>query len=231
MDLKDTNAIVTGVSKGIGLATVKQLLELGCNVIGWGRTSPDIDHENFTFISTDVRDYQSVEKAYKTTVTKVGDDIPVLINNAGLGFEGLIEDLDMERWHQMFETNVDGIFYCSKLLIPKMKERDQGHIINISSIAGTTGIPGMAAYCATKHAVRGLSHSMYKELRNFGVKVTCIYPGSVQTNFFDAIDSVETNDSMMRPEDIATTVVQCLQSHPNYHHVDIEVRPLRPKRK
>ena len=87
----------------------------------------------------------------------------------------------------------------------------------------------MSAYCATKHAVRGISHSLYKEVRDYGVKVTCIYPGSVQTNFFDNIDSVTVNDNMMRPEDIASTILHCLESHPNYHHVDIEVRPLMPK--
>jgi len=161
----------------------------------------------------------------------LGDDIAILINNAGLGYEGFIDEMDMELWHKMFETNVDGTYYCSRLMIPKMKEMDLGHIINISSIAGTTGIPGMSAYVATKHAVKGLSHSMYKELRNFGIKVTCIYPGSVKTNFFDEIDSVEANDNMMMPEDIASTIIHCLNSSANYHHVDVEVRPLRPKGK
>ncbi|MDX1630139.1 MAG: SDR family NAD(P)-dependent oxidoreductase [Fulvivirga sp.] len=231
MDLKNNTAIVTGVSKGIGLATVKMLLEEGCNVAGWGRTSPDLDHEGFRFIETDVRDYQSVSQAYQSTVSEFGDDIAILINNAGLGYEAYLEEMELDQWHQMFETNVDGIFYCSQFVIPNMKARDQGHIVNISSIAGTTGIPGMSAYCATKHAVRGLSHSMYKELRNFGVKVTCIYPGSVKTNFFDKIDSVDANDSMMMPEDIASTIIHCLKSNENYHHVDIEVRPLKPKKK
>ena len=110
-----------------------------------------------------------------------------------------------------------------------MQKNDEGHIINIASIAGATGIPGMSAYCATKHAVRGLSHSLYKEVRNDGIKVTCIYPGSVNTNFFDAIDSVTTSTNMMRPQDIAETIVHALQTHPNYHQVDIEVRPLKPK--
>jgi len=231
MDIRNKVAIVTGVSKGIGLATVKMLLEEGVSVIGWGRTAPDVDHDNFKFIETDVRDFRSVESAYEATVRAVGDDIPILINNAGLGYEGFLDEMEMEQWHQMFETNVDGTYYCSKMVIPKMKERDLGHIINISSIAGTTGIPGMSAYCATKHAVKGLSHSMYKELRNFGIKVTCVYPGSVKTNFFDEIDSVEANDNMMMPEDIASTIIHCLQSQGNYHHVDIEVRPLRPKGK
>lgn len=230
MTLDNKVAIVTGVSKGIGLATVNMLLDKGCKVAGWGRTAPNISNANFHFYKTDVRNIDEVNASYESTVQDLGEDIAILINNAGLGYEGGIETLDPKLWHQMFETNVDGIFYCSRLVIPKMKSNDEGHIINISSIAGNTGIPNMAAYCATKHAVMGLSHSMYKELRNFGIKVTCIYPGSVKTNFFDKIDSVEINDGMMMPEDIASTVIHCLESQANYHHVDIEVRPLKPKR-
>lgn len=230
MELHHKVAVVTGVSKGIGLATVKMLLEKGCKVAGWGRTAPDIVHENFHFYEMDVRQMAHVNRAYEATVSDFGKDISILINNAGLGYEGGIELMDPDQWHQMFETNVDGIFYCSRLVIPQMKQNDEGHIINISSIAGNTGIPNMAAYCATKHAVTGLSHAMYKELRNFGIKVTCIYPGSVKTNFFDRIGSVEVNDGMMLPEDIASTIIHCLESQANYHHVDIEVRPLKPKK-
>ena len=231
MQLDNKVAIVTGVSKGIGLATVKALLSCGCKVAGWSRSKPDLEHDNFFFYETDVRDMESVGRSYDATVSDLGADISILVNNAGLGFEGGIDSIEPKLWHQMFETNVDGIFYCSRLVIPAMKKNDLGHIINISSIAGNTGIANMAAYSATKHAVMGLSHSMYKELRNDGIKVTCIYPGSVNTNFFDHIDSVEANEGMMNPEDIADTVIHCLQSSANYHHVDIEVRPLKPKRK
>lgn len=229
MDLKGKVAIVTGVSKGIGKATVEALLHQQCVVVGWGRTAPRIDNENFHFVRTDVSSLESVNEAYKSSVEKVGDSISVLINNAGLGYEGAFEEMDPSKWTSMFETNVNGVFYCSRLVIPQMKKNDEGHIINISSIAGTTGIPGMAGYCATKYAVRGMSHSMYKELRSSGIKVTCIYPGSVNTNFFDDIDSVTANENMMRPEDIADTMIHCLMSHPNYHQIDIEVRPLKPK--
>ncbi|EJF10687.1 short-chain alcohol dehydrogenase [Pontibacter sp. BAB1700] len=188
-----------------------------------------MQHEHFEFVECDVRRADSVQMAYKHTVEHFGGHISVLVNNAGLGRSATLEDQDLEEWHLMFDTNVHGLFYCTRLVVPGMKEMGEGHIINISSIAGTTGIEQMSAYCATKHAVRGISHSLYKEVRDYGVKVTCIYPGSVQTNFFDNIDSVTVNDNMMRPEDIASTIVHCLESHANYHHVDIEVRPLMPK--
>ncbi|MHA6247626.1 SDR family oxidoreductase [Pontibacter sp. CAU 1760] len=231
MELEGKVAVVTGVSKGIGLATVELLLAKGMLVAGWGRTAPDLENKRFHFFECDVRDHQQVEQAYKATLQSLGGPVAVLVNNAGLGMAGAIDEMALEDWHTMFETNVNGLFYCSRLVLPGMKEAEEGHVINISSIAGTTGIEQMAGYCGTKHAVRGISHAMYKEVREYGVKVTCIYPGSVKTNFFDNIDSVTVSDNMMRPEDIASTILHALQSHPNYHHVDIEVRPLMPKGK
>ncbi len=133
------------------------------------------------------------------------------------------------NWHAMFNINVNGIFYCSRLVIPEMKQLGYGHIINISSIAGMTGIEGMSGYCATKFAVRGMSGALFKEVRNFGIKVSCVYPGSVNTNFFDSIETVQANTNMMKPEDIAGTIIHFLETDPNYLPVDIEVRPLKPK--
>ncbi len=231
MEFSNKTAIITGVSKGIGLATAKLLLKNGVKVAGWSRTQPNLTHENFFFVAVDVSNNKSVKDGYKQTINKFGNQIDLLINNAGLGYEGLFEEMSDEQWHQMFKTNVDSIFYCSRLVIPEMKKMDAGHIINISSIAGTNGIAGMAGYCGTKHAVRGISQAMFKELRNFGIKVSVIYPGSVKTNFFDDIDSVTISDNMMMPEDIASTILHVLSSPPNYHHIDIEVRPLRPKGK
>lgn len=231
MDLNGKVAVVTGASRGIGLATVHALLEKGAKVAGWGRSAPDLQHENFSFFECDIRKAERVQQAYERTVEKLGAPVSILVNNAGLGFSAKLEEQSLEDWHTMFDTNVNGLFYCTRLVVPGMKEQEEGHIINISSIAGTTGVEDMSGYCATKHAVRGISHSLYKEVREYGVKVTCIYPGSVKTNFFDPIESVTVNDNMMRPEDIASTIIHALESHPNYHHVDIEVRPLMPKGK
>jgi NADP-dependent 3-hydroxy acid dehydrogenase YdfG len=231
MELSNKIAIVTGVSKGIGLATAKLLLNNGVRVAGWSRSKPNFENDNFFFVTVDVGNNDSVQEGYNKTVERFGKNISILINNAGLGYEGLFEEIKDEQWHNMFKTNVDSILYCSRLVIPEMKIMDVGHIINISSIAGTNGIAGMSGYCGTKYAVRGISHSMFKELRNFGIKVSVIYPGSVKTNFFDDIESVNTSNNMMMPEDIASTILHVLSTPPNYHHIDIEVRPLRPKGK
>lgn len=229
MDLTGKTAIVTGASKGIGLATVQALLKAGAKVAGWSRTAPDLEHNKFLFVEVNMRDYGSVESAYKKTSQHFGDDILVLVNNAGLGFKGKFEEMAIEEWHQMFETNVNGIFYATRLVLPGMKKKGEGHIINIASIAGTTGVPQMAGYAGSKHAVRGISHSLYQEVRQDGIKVTCIYPGSVATNFFDKIEGIETSGHMMRPEDVAETILHAIQTHRNFHLVDIEMRPLKPK--
>ncbi len=228
MNIQDKIAIVTGSSKGIGLATCLILLKEGVKVAGWSRSKTEIDHANFINIQADVRDIESVKLAFDTTKSHFGGEVSILINNAGLGWEGHLETFDHEKWKNMFATNVDSIFYTCQQVLPGMRTQRAGHIINISSIAGLTGIKGMSGYCATKFAVRGLTHSLYKEVRDYGVKVTCIYPGSVNTHFFDEIDSVETHNNMMRPEDIAGTILNALETHPNYHQVDIEVRPLMP---
>ena len=231
MILSGRVAIVTGVSKGIGLAIAQSLLAKGTRVAGWSRSKPNLQHPNFTHYTTDIRNADSVKTAFEETVRDFGEEIRVLINNAGLGYECDLDELTSDQWHEMFDTNVHGIFYASRLVIPYMKKQQRGHIINISSVAGTQGIAGMAAYCATKYAVRGLSQSLFKELRPFGIKVTCVYPGSVKTNFFDKIDSVEVHDNMMMPDEIASTILHCIEAPDNYHIVDVEMRPLNVKKK
>lgn len=231
MELSGKRAIVTGVSKGIGLEVVKQLLQKGVQVVGWGRTSPQLENEHFHFVSCDVSDEDSVNKAYEETEKIMGKDIRILVNNAGFGVAGNIEEMDAADWKAMFDTNVHGIFYSSRKVIPNMKKQDEGHILNVASIAGLNGVAKFAGYCGTKHAVRGISHAMYMELRDFGIKVSTIYPGSVRTNFFDDIEGMNAHENMMRPEDVASTIVQTLETHPNYFVADVECRPLRPKGK
>lgn len=229
MELKGKLAVITGVSKGIGLEAAKALLNEGMKVAGWSRTSPEIESPDFYFISTDVSKADSVKNAYLKTVEHFGMDVSVLINNAGLGYDARLEDMKDEDWVKMFDVNVHGVYFCSKLVIPAMKEKGEGYIINIGSIASTTGTETLSGYCGTKFAVRGISQALYKELRGYGVKVSLINPGSVQTQFFENISSIEVHENMMKPEWIAESIVYLLQSPENYHPVELEVRPLMPK--
>jgi short-subunit dehydrogenase len=228
MKLEGAVCVVTGVSKGIGYQLVKQLIDQGSHVVGLGRTAPDITDNGFRFIKTDVRDYQQVEKAFDRIYREFGDRVDVLINNAGLGYFGYLEDHTLEQWHSMFETNVNGIFYTSRLAVPVMKKQERGHIVNIASTAAIEGYPQVSGYCGTKFAVKGMSQSMYKEMRDFGIKVTCVYPGSVKTDFFRN-SAIEPHDYMLMPEDVAQMIVQALQTSDNFHQVNLEVRPLQPR--
>ena len=231
MDLTGKVAIVTGASKGIGRATVTALLARGAAVAGWGRTAPaDLVHERFQFFACDVRHEHAVTEAYTNTIRELGPEIHILVNNAGLGTAGSVDGFGSDEWRLMFDTNVHGTFYCTRAVLPQMKRQQLGHIVNISSIAGTTGIENMAGYCATKFAVRGFSQSLFKEVRTDGIKVTCLYPGSTQTNFFDDIPGTEANSSMMHPEDIAGAIIYSLETPANFHIVDVEMRPLQPKK-
>ena len=231
IELAGKNAIVTGASKGIGLEIVNILLAKGVNVVGWSRSGVDLNADNFKSFQVDVADENAVNKGFELSRSWLGGDVHFLINNAGYGQFGDFEEMSSDDWQAMFQTNVHGLFYVTKCVIPDMKKIDFGHIINISSIAGKNPVKNAVCYSATKHAVTGLSHSLFMELRDFGIKVSCVYPGSVQTSFFDEIAQIEANDNMMHPIDVAQSVVELLHTSANYLPVEIEMRPLRPKGK
>ncbi len=229
MDLNDKIAVVTGVSKGIGRATVEALLEKGVKVAGWGRSEPPIEKDRFFFRQTDVTNLELVEKAYEDTVDHFGEGPHILVNNAGLGYSGPMEQMPVDQWREMFDTNVHGIFHCSRVAIPGMKDKGEGHIINIGSIAATGGVAEMAGYCGTKHAVRGISRALFKEVRYHNIKVSCVNPGSVQTDFFTNIEGAEAHEKMMKPADVAGSLIDLLETGANYLPSELEVRPLKPK--
>jgi len=221
--------IITGVSKGIGRATAELLCSLGYRVVGWGRNAPPFEHPSFRFIGCDVTEPDQVNAALEETLNLWGSSaIYGLINNAGFGLFGRIEELPIDDWYRMFNTNVHGLMLATRALVPILKQNGLGHIINISSIAGLQAMAQTSAYCATKFAVRGFSHSLYAELREFGVKVSCVYPGSVSTNFFDLIPGIEPNEHMLRSEDVANLLRELLETSPNFLTVDVEIRPLKP---
>jgi NADP-dependent 3-hydroxy acid dehydrogenase YdfG len=229
MILKDKIAVVTGVSKGIGEALCRQLLSNGSKVYGLGRNDFDGNHNNYTFIKTDVRNLEEVKVAFDQILSENNNCIDILINNAGLGYFGNVEDLPIEQWDEMMQTNVNGMFYCTRLAVPAMKNNGIGHIINIASTAGLEGMPMVSGYCATKWAVKGFSESLWRELRDHKIKVTCVYPGSVKTDFFRNSPNIKPHDYMLQPEDVADMMVYALKTPDNFHQVNLEVRPLQPK--
>ncbi|GAB3225357.1 SDR family NAD(P)-dependent oxidoreductase [Hymenobacter seoulensis] len=230
MDLSGKVAIITGVSKGIGRATAEALLARGAVVAGWGRTAPEgLQHERFQFFECDIRNEVAVQEAFTNTQRELGPEIHVLVNNAGIGNFGPIDGFSSEEWHAMFDTNVHGLFYCTKAVLPQMKKQRAGHIINVASLAGTAGTANLAGYCATKYAVRGFSDALFKEVRPDGVRVTCLMPGSVETNFNNATPGQQPDPHKMQPEDIAAAIVHALEAPQTVMISELQMRPTQPK--
>jgi len=231
MDLTGKVAIVTGVSSGIGRATAEALLARGAAVAGWGRKPPeDLDNERFLFFECDVRDEHAVAEAFTNTQRELGLEIHVLVNNAGLGVFGPIDGFKSEDWHAMFDTNVNGLFYCTRAVLPQMKKQHAGHLINVASLAATAGTANLAGYCATKYAVRGFSDALFKEVRPDGIRVTCVMPGSVETNFNGATPGTEPDPYKMQPEDIAAAIIHALEAPEVTMISEIQLRPANVKK-
>ena len=238
MDLKDKVAVVTGASRGLGRAFAEALVAKGARVYGLARSEDDLRDAHdalgdaFIPVACDVRDRGSVRRAFQNVRDDAGR-LDVLVNNAGLGRFGEVAGLEQADWDVQVETNLGGVFACTQEALPTMQEQNKktgfgGHIVNIASVAGLVGNPHIAAYNATKFGVRGFSEALMKEVREDGIKVTCVYPGSVETHFADVAGSGGSKNPM-RPEDVAATVVHVLEGPDNYLISEVVMRPLRPK--
>lgn len=179
---------VTGASKGLGLSLVKALLNAGYKVAATSRTIENLEKEvglseNFLPLALDITDETGVSNAAKQAITVFGG-IDVVVNNAGFGQLGTIEELSDEEARGNFDTNVFGLLNVMRSIIPHFREKQSGHFINISSIAGFLGaFPGWGIYNATKFAVAGLTEAFAAETASLGIKATIVYPGYFKTNF------------------------------------------------
>ncbi|MCF0050850.1 oxidoreductase [Dyadobacter sp. LJ53] len=180
---------VTGASKGLGLTLVQKLLANGIKVAATSRNLEDlqkaVNHGSSQFLplATNLKSEESVQEAIEKTVAHFGR-IDVVVNNAGYGLLGSVEELTDSEVRDNFEINVFGVFTVIRKAMPYLRAQRSGHILNISSIGGFMGgFPGFGAYCATKFAVNGLSESLAEEVRSFGVYVTVVEPGYFRTNF------------------------------------------------
>ncbi len=227
---KGDTIVITGANKGIGLETAKALLLSGFSVVSWSRNEPEFQHPALKHFNCTISDFHSVQEVFKLTMEHLTyGRIYGLINNAGLGWFGRVEELPIEQWHEMFDVNVHGLMYAIRCLVPVMKAQGAGHIINIASIAGKDGVVQGSGYSATKFAVSGISSALYKELREFGIKVSCVYPGSVNTAFFDRVESITAHPNMMNPVEVGQMLDWMIKTSTNYLPVDIEIRPLKPR--
>lgn len=172
-------SVVTGGSSGIGLAIAKKFSEL--NYISYSLDlNPPADDKNIHFIKCNVADEKEVKEAFATIEAK-SSSVDVLVNNCGFQYLSPIEEFPIDKWRQMIDVMLTGTFLCSQSVIPKMKEKEFGRIINISSVHGKLASPFKSAYVAAKHGVQGLSKVIAKEVGSHGITVNCICPGFVDT--------------------------------------------------
>ena len=235
MDLTNKKVIITGASSGIGKTLSLAMVNKGATVYGLARREERLNTiqteagDAFIPVKMDITDEEAVSKWVKKTFST--SNFPdVLINNAGLGFFGNIDELSLDDWHTMMSVNLNGVFYMTRALVPLMKKNpDTCHIVNIASVAGLIGNPQISGYNATKFGLRGFSESLFKELRYDAIKVTCVFPGSIATEFFEKSGS-STHDNMMRAEDVASSIVHVVETPDNFLIDEITMRPLNPKR-
>jgi NADP-dependent 3-hydroxy acid dehydrogenase YdfG len=235
MNIKSKIAIVTGASSGIGAQFSKDLIKKGATVYGLARSIDKLNKlrdqlgEKFIPVQQDVTNSDELEKWVNDTFSN--DNVPdILVNNAGLGYFANVDDLKLEEWNNMLNVNLSGIFYLTRLIVPLMKENENVcHIVNISSIAGLMGNPQLSAYNATKYGLRGFSDALFKELRYDGIKVSCFFPGSIATSFFDSIDEVDQHPNMMAASDVSNTLIHVLETPDNFLINELIMRPLNPK--
>jgi len=235
MNIKSKIAIVTGASSGIGAEFSKDLVKKGAKVYGLARSIDKLNKlkeqlgDNFIPVQQDITKSAELESWVKKTFSSKNTP-DILINNAGLGYFANVDDLKLDEWNNMMNVNLSGIFYLTRLIVPLMKENDNVcHIFNISSIAGLMGNPQLTAYNATKYGLRGFSDALFKELRYDGIKVSCFFPGSIATSFFDAIDEVEQHPNMMQATDVSSTLIHVLETPDNFLINELIMRPLNPK--
>lgn len=182
---------VTGASKGLGLSLVKQLLGQGYKVAATSRKEEDLvkavgQHDQFLAIATDLKSEQSVAEAVEKTINKFGA-IDIVVNNAGYGLVGSLEELEEEEVRENFNVNVFGSLNVIRKVMPHLRAQRSGHIFNIASVGGYTGnFPGFGIYCATKFALAGLTESLSAESKSFGVHATVVYPGYFRTDFLSS---------------------------------------------
>ena len=235
MDIKGKVAVVTGASSGIGSEFCRKLVVLGATVYGLARRKKRLNElqdelgDRFIPVKMDVTEYGSIENWVEKTFSD--QHLPdILINNAGLGLFGPVDELSTDDWKTMIDVNLNGVFYLTRTIVPLMKSsQNHSHIINIASIAGLLGNPNISGYNATKFAVRGFSESLFKELRYDRIKVTCMFPGSIATPFFDNAEGMDTHSNMMQPSDVADTLMHILKTPDNMLINEITMRPLNPK--
>ncbi len=233
VSLAGSVAVVTGGGRGIGQAIVTSLAAMEATVVLTGRDETRVQQvasdlqtggHRAEGIGCDVTDMASVEALGERLRRNYGR-VDILVNNAGIGGpSGLLHELAPEDWEAIFNTNLRGVYYMLRSIVPLMIAAGAGHIINISSLAGKNPLPRGAAYSASKWGLNGLSYGVAEELRAQNIRVSVICPGSVDTDFSPRRGGKDTQ-KMLKPEDVAHAVVMLVTQEPQSFISEVLLRP------
>lgn len=236
MEIKGKTAIVTGGNKGIGLAIAEALVREGAKVVVCGRDSAalaeavkDLSADgDVSGKRCDVSKWEDVEALFAFTAETYGG-VDILVNNAGVGHFAPVDQLSLEQWSAVIDTNLSGVFYCVRAAVPQMKQRGGGFILNIGSLAGRNTFPAGSAYNASKFGLNGFSEAIMLDLRQYDIRVSQIMPGSVATEFMPG--GSDAAEWKIDPVAIADTAVDLI-SMPDRNLISrLEMRPSKPPSK
>ena len=219
--LKNKKAIITGGGRGLGKATAIAFAKEGIDIAITGRnkavlqeTVSELEAFGIKAIYSvfDVSDYESVKKSIKNVVNELGS-VDILVNNAGIAAFGTFNEMKVDQWSQIIQTNVMGMYYVTKEVLPYLINQNEGEIINVSSTAGLNGNAGTSAYSASKFAVIGMSESLMKEVRKYNIRVCTLTPSTIASDMSIelGIANKDSQDSVLQPEDFAELIVAGLK--------------------
>jgi len=227
-------AIVTGSTKGIGLAVAERMINEGCSVVVSSRTESEVAlvaqrlGEHAVGVVCDVADPGACQTLIDDTFERFGR-LDVLVNNAGLGIFKPISEMTVEEWRLQVDVNLGGVFYCSKAALPHLSASGDGYIINIGSLASRNTFAAGTGYNASKFGLLGLTEAMMLDVRYQDVRVSIIMPGSVNTPFNDH-EQTPQRGWKLEADDCALAVMQLLEYPAEAHVSRIEMRPAQPNR-
>ena len=227
-------AVVTGGSRGIGYAIAEALVSHGASVVVTGRDAAQLEHAVRQLgpqahgERADVRKAGECERAVNDTVSRFGG-LDILVNNAGVGVFSNAADMTVNAWQEVIETNLSGVFYCTRAALPHLRQRGAGWIINISGLAGKNPFVGGTAYCASKAGLNAFTEALMQEVRYDNIRVSYIMPGSVATGFGGRGAAGEA-DWKIAVEDVAEIVIDLLVHPARSLPSRIELRPSRPRK-
>ena len=224
-------ALVTGASRGIGLAIARSLARMGARLGLCARDPGRLeqaaselrrDGADVVAVSADVRRADEIASLVKQIEQSLGP-IDILVNNAGIGYFAPIQEASEANWDAVLDTNLKAVFLLSKAVAPGMIGRRSGHIVNIASLAGKNSFTGGGIYCASKWGLLGLTQCMAEDLRPFGIRVSAVCPGSVATDF--SPHTGKDTSKMLQPEDVAHAVETILTQAPQSFISEVLLRP------